>query len=336
MRNLRMLRKRKPSFYPDQSIYAEYACSEFGLAFEELDGGTGLVFSISSATASHCFGGGRCSFFPQNTATAATLAADKYFTNRILERAGIPSLGGEYFFLHQRHRAHRAPGHERDDAFAYFDKLNGIAFAKPLNGSRGDFAQPAHSAEALARYLDAVAVFYDSVLVQPLVVGNEYRIFLLDDDIVYTARKSPPFVEGDGIHPIRDLLDTRNASLQSNGLSPVVSQDHLTEQLDEVLPAGERRELPGRMNRSAGGTMTFGTPPDEQAAFALARRAVRALGLRAAAVDIFTDIGDDPNAMRVIEINANPSIRFLEDNDRADLILQIWRHTLTAIGLLRV
>lgn len=109
MRNLRMLRKRKPSFYPDQSIYAEYACSEFGLAFEELDGGTGLVFNISSATASHCFGGGRCSFFPQNTATAATLAADKYFTNRILERAGIPSLGGEYFSCTSAigHTAHR-------------------------------------------------------------------------------------------------------------------------------------------------------------------------------------------------------------------------------------
>jgi D-alanine-D-alanine ligase-like ATP-grasp enzyme len=331
-----MLRKRKPSFYPDQSIYAEYACAEFGLAFEELDGGTGLVFRISSATASRCFGGGRCSFFPQNSATAATLAADKYFTNRILERAGIPSLSGEYFFLHQRHRAYRAPGHERDDAFAYFHKLNGIAFAKPLNGSRGDFAQPVQGSSALADYLDDVAQFYDSVLIQPLVVGNEYRIFLLDDDIVYTARKSPPFVEGDGVHSIRDLLDAGNASLQSRGLSRAMLQDHSAEGLDNILPAGERRELPGRMNRSAGGTMTFGTPPDEQAAFALARRAVRALGLRAAAVDIFTDIGDDPNAMRVIEINANPSIRFLEDNDRADLILQIWRHTLTAIGLLRV
>ncbi|HEY4203385.1 MAG TPA: hypothetical protein VGM35_00115 [Xanthobacteraceae bacterium] len=331
-----MLRKRKPAFYPDQSIYAEYACAEFGLAFEELDGGTGLVFRISSATASQYFGGGRCSFFPQNSATAATLAADKYFTNRILEPAGVPTLGGEYFFLHERHRAHRAPGHERDDAFAYLDTLNGIAFAKPLNGSRGDFAQPVRDASALASYLNAVAQFYDSVLIQPLVVGNEYRIFLLDDDIVYTARKSPPFVEGDGIQPIRDLLDTRNALLQSHGLSRAMLQDDSACRLDDILPAGERREIPGRMNRSAGGMMTFGSPPDEQIAFALARRAVRALGLRAAAVDIFTDIVDDPGAMRIIEINANPSIRFLEDNDRADLILQIWRHTLTAIGLLRV
>jgi hypothetical protein len=36
----------------------------------------------------------------------------------------------------------------------------------------------------------------------------------------------------------------------------------------------------------------------------------------------------------VIEVNANPSIRLLEDSDRPDLILQIWRHTFSAMGLL--
>jgi hypothetical protein len=40
--------------------------------------------------------------------------------------------------------------------------------------------------------------------------------------------------------------------------------------------------------------------------------------------------------MRVIEVNANPSIRFLEDSGRSDLILRIWRHTFSAIGLLDV
>jgi hypothetical protein len=336
MRNLQVLRKRKPSYYPDQSIYAEYASAEFGLAFEELDGGTGLVFRVASATAGHCFGAGRCSFFPQNTATAATLAADKYFTNRLLETAGVPNLGGEYFFLHDRHRAHRAAGHERSDAFVYLDSLNGVAFAKPLNGSRGDFAQPIQGAAALTRYLEAVAQFYDAVLLQPFVAGNEYRIFLLDDEVVYTASKQPPYVEGDGVHPVRDLLAARDATLQSRGISPAVANIGPSDILDTVLREGERREIAGRMNRSAGGTMAFGSPRSEQAAFALARRAVKALGLRAAAVDIFTDIGDDPDAMRIIEINANPSIRFLEDNDRADLILKIWRHTFTAVGLLRV
>jgi hypothetical protein len=49
---------------------------------------------------------------------------------------------------------------------------------------------------------------------------------------------------------------------------------------------------------------------------------------------MFTDIGGNPDAMRVIEVNANPSIRLLEDSGRSDLILKIWRHTFSAAGLL--
>src|SRR6202050_11699 len=107
MPTLREFRSGKPSSYPDQSVYAEYACAQFGLAFQDIDGGTGLVFSVASATKSIYFGAGRSSWYPQNNATASTLASDKYFTNVILERAGIATLGGDYFFLHARHRAYR-------------------------------------------------------------------------------------------------------------------------------------------------------------------------------------------------------------------------------------
>ncbi len=64
-----------------------------------------MLFSVASRTNRIHFGAGRCSWYPQNNATAATLASDKYFTNAILERAGVPTLGGEYFFLHDRHRS---------------------------------------------------------------------------------------------------------------------------------------------------------------------------------------------------------------------------------------
>jgi hypothetical protein len=51
---------------------------------------------------------------------------------------------------------------------------------------------------------------------------------------------------------------------------------------------------------------------------------------------MFTDIGGDPDAMRIIEVNSNPSIRLLEDTGRGDLILKIWHHTFSAMGLLGV
>ena len=141
MPSLNEFRSGKPAFYPDQSVYAEYACAEFGLSFQDIDGGSGLLFRVASKKSSVHFGAGRCSWYPQNNATAATLASDKYFTNRILEDAGVATLGGEYFFLHDRRRSHRAPGHEREDAFAYLRELGSTAFAKPLLGSRGDFAK---------------------------------------------------------------------------------------------------------------------------------------------------------------------------------------------------
>jgi hypothetical protein len=51
---------------------------------------------------------------------------------------------------------------------------------------------------------------------------------------------------------------------------------------------------------------------------------------------MFTDIGGDPEATGVIEVNSSPSIRLLEQSGRSDLILKIWRHTFLAMGLLGV
>jgi D-alanine-D-alanine ligase-like ATP-grasp enzyme len=329
---LREFRSGKPSSYPDQSVYAEYACAEFGLAFRDIDGGTGLVFSVSSAAKSVHFGAGRCSWYPQNNATASSLASDKYFTNAILESAGVPTLGGEYFFLHQRHRALRSAGHEREAALEYFGKL-GAAFTKPLLGSRGDFAQAIYDEASLLRYLDEVSRYYDSILIQPLASGVESRVFVLDDAVLYAARKYPPFVLGDGVRPIRDLLAAHDASLQSRGLSPASVTLDRDISLDAVPPKGEHWDIPGRMNLSAGGTMVLEAPRSD-AALTQARKAVRALGLRVAAVDMFTDTGGDPDAIRVIEVNSSPSIRLLEQSDRSDLILKIWHHTFSAMGLL--
>jgi len=332
MRNLREFRAGKPASYPEQTVYAAYACAELGLSFEDIDGGTGLAFRVASKTRAVYFGAGRCSWYPQNNATAATLASDKYFANRILEDAGVATLGGNYFFLSERHRALRPAGHDREDAFDYFRTLNRRAFLKPLTGSRGDFAQTIGSEAALGRYLDSVAPHYDAVLMQPVASGLEYRIFLLDDEVVYSARKFPPALEGDGTHRVRDLLKTHNTPLESHGLSVTDPAAISEADLDRVLPTGERLEIPGRTNLSAGGHMAFDSP--NAAALTMAQGAVRALGLRAAAVDLFAAIGGDPDAVAIIEVNSNPSIRLLEKLQRPDLILKIWRHSFSAAGLL--
>jgi D-alanine-D-alanine ligase-like ATP-grasp enzyme len=335
MQDLAKFRSGKPASCPDQSIYAEYACTEFGLTFADIDGGTGQVFSVASKHKRIHFGAGRCSWYPQNDSTAATLASDKYFTNIILERADVATLGGNYFFLHDRHRDHRPGGHETEDAVKYFARLGAAAFVKPLAGSRGDFAQAIHDEAALRSYIREVARYYDSILMQPLVSGDEFRIFLLDDEVLYAARKHPPFMLGDGARSIRDLLVEHNAALRARGLSPAAISAARDPSLDRILPKGERWEMPGRMNLSAGGTMALEDAPSAAMSIA-ARNAARALGLRVAAVDLFTDVAGKPDVVAVIEVNSNPSIRLLETSGRADLILKIWHHTFSATGLLGV
>lgn len=328
MPNLQDTRAGKPGYYPDQAIYAAYACARFGLTFQDLDGGSGLLFSVASARGEVCFGGGRCSYYPQNNATAATLATDKALANALLARAGVATLGGNYFFLHDRHRALRPAGHERSDAADYLASLGGHAFAKPLTGSRGDFARPIDGAAALSSYLDEVGRYYDAVLIQPVAIGHEYRVFVIDGDVLYSARKLPPYVIGDGARTLRELVADHDRALRERGLSGTATDSPA---FDRVPASGERVEIAGRMNLSAGGVMVMDDAG--AAARAAANTSVKALGLRLAAVDLFVD-PDDVAAVRVIEVNANPAIRFLESCGRDDLILTIWRHTFTAMGLL--
>jgi ribosomal protein S6--L-glutamate ligase len=64
--------------------------------------------------------------------------------------------------------------------------------------------------------------------------------------------------------------------------------------------------------------LTDGARPDLAEA---AIRAAQVVGLRLAAVDLF----EMPNGPAVIEVNSNPMIATLEDHDRWDLIVEIWR-----------
>ena len=94
---------------------------------------------------------------------------------------------------------------------------------------------------------------------------------------------------------VRELLAAHNDTLRARGLSPA-SLPNNDPSLDAVPAKGERREIPGRMNLSAGGTMVLAEAPSEKA-LALARQAARATGLRVAAIDMFVDIGGKPDAI---------------------------------------
>ena len=176
-----------------------------------------------------------------------------------LSAPASPTLGGEYFFLHDRHRAHRPAGHEREDALGIFQKLGGTAFVKPLTGSRGDFAQ------AIARRsrADPISRRGLAILRRDPDPADRRR----DTNTGFSARRRGSLYRAQiSARSCWAMACSRSAICWPRTTRPcdpaafrrLPSQTDTA--LDTVLPKGERWEIPGRMNLSAGGTMVLEAP----------------------------------------------------------------------------
>ena len=163
MRSPSEFRTGKPGFYPDQSVYAEFACAEFGLRFRDLDGGSGLLFSVASrdqaafiSAPADAPGIRRTVRPPRRWHPTSILRAgscERPACRRLAVNISSCTTAIARIARRDMNAATRSPVSET---------LGGSAFVKPLTGSRGDFAQAVHGEAALVRYLDEVAKYYDA------------------------------------------------------------------------------------------------------------------------------------------------------------------------------
>lgn len=259
-----------------------------------------------------------------NDARASTLARDKAFSERALRAGGVAAISGEMFFVTERWADMRAPGREPADALAYAARAAYPLFCKPISGSNGLYAEVVADADAFADYMRRVAREHFAMLAQPFMRGDEHRVFILSGAPLFSYRKTPPCVTGDGSSTLRVLLE----AFRRDDASPMRVRDAAGDfaSLESVPAVGETLTLEGPANRSAGGgacDLRDGAP-EPLARIALA--AAGALGLSLAGVDIF-DVSParDLSDLLVIEVNGNPMIETLEEGGRWDLITAIWR-----------
>ena len=315
---------------PDPARYAIDAAKVIGADYADLDDGGGYLFRVSKGGKSIVLGAGGICSFPINSAAAYTLSRDKAHTKSVLKEAGLPVIPGALFFAHKRRAGLRGPGREADDARAFAARLGYPVFAKPNQGSRGNFAEILADDAALSGYIGRVAVEFESFLIEPVIRGAEHRVLVHDGRPVFHAMKQAPALIGDGSSTVSRLLDGLNGELAGSGVSPYPSSVIvLTGRSAASVPAkNEQIPLPGRRNLSAEGEIeSFSTdaPPSLAVLAVLAAKAVAALGLRIGAVDMFdASSAGDLSDMLVIEVNGNPGLKTLELAGRSDLIRAIW------------
>jgi glutathione synthase/RimK-type ligase-like ATP-grasp enzyme len=310
--------------YPEQALYVSRVCSALGLTFTDLDGGNGYLFAVSDGRHRFVSGAGAICSYPLNSASAYAISRDKAHTAAVLAASGIAVIPGQLFFVTDHFKSLRPEGREAGDAIAASASAGKPLFCKPNMGARGDFAEIVADADALRAYIERVRLRYDAILLQPVVDGDEYRVFCIDGDPIFVTAKAGFALVGDGKRTLLELLGDQNEILAAAGISALgegaLPQDGMT------IPAnGETVELRGRRNLSAGGAIA-GFSTDVPAPLAeIARKAAGAVGLRVSGVDIF-DVSParDLSALTVIEVNGNPSIASLSRIGRDDLVDAIW------------
>lgn len=305
-----------------QARYAAHAAQSCGYSFRSLDGEDGYLFEVSQGARRAVFATGAGSPYALNDARAASIARDKAFCAEVLRLAGVPVVPGEMFFVTERWSDMRAPGREPHDALTYASGARYPVFCKPISASNGRYAERIDSPEAFAEYIARVSREHFAMLVQPYISAPEYRVFMLDGRPLFSYRKSPPKVTGDGRSSLSDLITGLMEACGHNGVERSRLSDHRGGfSPRDIIPAGEVVLLAGPANRSAGGAAAEFMDGASPELAAVAAQAAKSVGVRLAGVDLFDIDGQGPT---VIEVNSNPMIATLEDHGRWDLITEIW------------
>ncbi|WP_135210047.1 hypothetical protein [Vitreimonas flagellata] len=321
----------EPPFLVDyrsaQARYAARAAAACGFEFRSLDGADGYLFEVSDGERRAQFAAGAGTPYALNDTRAASIARDKAFSAEVLRGAGVPVLAGEKFFVTSRWADMRNPGREPADALDYVRRAALPVFCKPLAASNGLYAEVIESVEVFEDYVQRVSREHFAVLIQPYVRGVEYRVFVLEGRALFSYRKHLPSVVGDGRLSVAELVATlpRDAGAPVPKIRARDASGHLIS-TDSVPANGASVTLEGPANRAAGGGAAGVRDGAPEAMARLALAAADAVGLRLAAVDMFdVSANGDGSDLVVIEVNSNPMIATLEDVERWDLIIEIWK-----------
>jgi glutathione synthase/RimK-type ligase-like ATP-grasp enzyme len=313
--------------------YAAFAAEQLGFAFRSLDGDDGYLFEVIDGQRQALFPAGASTPYALNDARAAGLARDKAFTAKALERAGLPAIASQMFFVTERWAEMRGSGREPEDARAFAKDAAYPLFCKPIAGSNGQYAELIDSEAAFLDYMTRVAREHFAILAQPFLQGVEYRVFVLNGRGLFFYRKSAPEIVGDGVRTIAQLAQALARPNAPTMVSVRALDAHGVSFGGAHVPVKtEILTLQGAANRALGGGASRPETDIPNALETLGRVSAHALDLELAGVDIF-DVSParDLSDLKVIEVNSNPMIYTLEEYERWDLILEIWRENFSRV-----
>ncbi len=294
---------------PRTVALARDAARRLGWTLRVLDAEYGHLFEVDNGARRRVLLG---ALSPLNDAVASRLAADKFFTARLLERAGLRVPATERclapgFFTRENYEANAGPGPGLE-----FARRNGYpVVVKPIRGSSGQHVVLAHDDDELRAALEPAWERHGLAVVQEPVPTPDLRLDFLDGEYLLGYEREPIRVVGDGRSTLRRLVAAADQRFAADaaweGRRSESWPDAAGRTPDSVLPAGEELDLGGtllNLNTWASGRL-IPRLPDPWLAHGL--RAGAVLGLRHFGIDFRgAGLDQDPSAAAIVEINASP------------------------------
>ena len=243
---------------------------------------------------------------------ACDIASDKSATKKILGEMGIPVPKG-YRVRHE------------EDLQSTVEAIGFPIVIKPLDGNHGKGATI-----GIENMEDALIAFNKAkeysrwVIVEKLLVGNDFRALVVNNRLIAVAERTPAHVVGNGKNTIQELIDITNSDPKRGyGHENVLTQiivDQQTERmikakeytLETVLPEGEVLHLKTTANISTGGTAIDRTDEVHPENAFMFERIAKIVGLDVAGIDVIAPNVSEPlreNGGGIIEVNAAPGFR---------------------------
>ncbi|WP_452223931.1 cyanophycin synthetase [Lacinutrix chionoecetis] len=250
----------------------------------------------------------------ETSSIGVELACDKEDTKYLLEQAEVEVPRGDII---RRERS-------LEDACRY---VGYPLVIKPIDGNHGRGITV-----DIQNYEDALKAFHHAkdssrsgaIIVEKFITGEDYRLLVINNQLVAAAKRTPAHVIGDGESNIQRLIDIVNRDPRRGyGHENVLTQitvNELTETiikdagytLESVLKEGEMLVLKDTANLSTGGTAEDVTDIVHPANVSMAERISKIIDLDICGIDIMTTDISKPlseTGGAVLEVNAGPGFR---------------------------
>jgi D-alanine-D-alanine ligase-like ATP-grasp enzyme len=244
-----------------------------------------------------------------------------------MRRMGYPTVPGRTFFSAD-HCAAIGSRRNIDSAYRYAKRIGFPVIVKPNSGSQGSGVALVHSKRDFFRGMRLIFTRDRVALVQRCVIGHDYRIVVLDNEVISAYERIPLSVVGDGRSTIGQLLDRKQRTFVTSSRDTRLRLDdpriatklaHQKLTMNFTPHRGERVHLLDNANLSSGGDAIDVTDGMHRHFKQLAVKLTKDMGLRLCGVDLMVagDIREKPGLYWVLEVNAAPGLDHYVKTGRA-------------------